>query len=45
MHNIGIKHIIDIDMFYYIHKGGELVNGDNEAVKYIGSRTICIEID
>ena len=45
MQNKGIKHIMDIDMFFYIHEGGELINGDNGAVKYIGGRTICIEID
>ena len=45
MQNTSIKHIRDIDMFCFIHEGGELVNGDNGAVKYIGDRTICIEID
>ena len=45
MQNIGIKHIMDIDMFYCIHEEGELVNTDNGDVKYFGGRTICIEID
>ena len=45
MQNIGIKHIMDIDIFCCIHEGGELVSGDNGVVKYIGGRTICIEID
>ena len=45
MQNIGIKHIIDIDTFFCSHEGGELINGDNGVVKYIGGRTICIEID
>ena len=45
MQNTSIKHIMNIDMFCCIHEGRELVNGDNEAFKYIGDRTICIEID
>ena len=36
MQNIGVKQIMDIDMFYCIHEGGELINGDNGAIKYIG---------
>ena len=40
MQNIGIKHIMGIDMFCYIHEGGELVNGDIGVVKYIGDRTV-----
>ena len=45
MQNTSIKHIMEIDMFFCIHEGGKLVNGDNGAVKYIGGQTICIEID
>ena len=45
MQNTCIKHIMDIDMFCYNHEEGELVHGDNGTVKYIGNRTICIEID
>ena len=44
MHNIYIKHITDIDMFWCIHEGG-LVNGNNGVIKYIGGPTLCIEID
>ena len=43
--NTGIKHIMEIDMFCCIHVEGELANGDNRVVKYIGGRTICIKID
>ena len=39
------KNIMDVDMFCCIHERGELVNGDNGIVKYIGDQTICIEID
>ena len=35
MQNTCIKHIMDIDIFRCIHEGGELVNGDNGAIKYI----------
>ena len=45
MQNTRIKHIMDIDMFCYIHEGGGLVNGDNGATKYNGGRIIYIEID
>ena len=45
MQNTCIKHIMDINMFCYNHEEGELVNGDNGTIKYISSRTICIEID
>ena len=36
MQNIGIKLIIDIDVFCCICEGGGLVNGDKGAIKYIG---------
>ena len=45
MQNTSIKHIMEIDMFCCIHEGGDLVNSDNIAIKYIGGRTICIKID
>ena len=45
MQNTGIKHIMNIDMFCWTHEGGDLVNGNNGAVKYSGGQTICIEID
>ena len=45
MQNTCIKYIMDNNMFCCIHEEGELVNGDNGAIKYIGGQTSCIELD